>query len=67
MSYKIVRFYSRTIRGKRYAEEFQSKKRTMERGLTLDQAQHHCNDPTTEGTMPKSRGGWKFFDGYYEE
>lgn len=65
MSYKIVRFYSREPAGR--GDHIETKKRTMERGLTLDQAQHHCNDPTTEGTMPKSRGGWKFFDGYYEE
>lgn len=64
MSYKIVRFYSRdTGRG----GHLQSKKRTLERGLTLEEAQAHCNDPATEGTMPKSKGGWKFFDGFYEE
>jgi hypothetical protein len=66
MSYKIVRFYSREPRSGR-GGHIETKKRTMERGLTLDQAQCHCNDPTTEGTMPKSGGGWKFFDGYYEE
>lgn len=64
MSYKIVRFYSRP--GKR-GDHLETKKRTIERGLTLEQVQKHCNDPSTEGTMPPSKGGWKWFDGYYEE
>ncbi len=66
MSYKIVRFYSRMPADPR-RQHLDSKKRTIERGLTLEQAQDHCSDPSTEGTMPKSKGGWKWFDGYYEE
>jgi hypothetical protein len=62
MSYKIVRMY------------FQGGKRTVKRGLTLEQAQAHCQDPETSSrtcTKPrnvrltKERGPW--FDGYEEE
>ena len=65
MSYKIVRFYSRP--GRNAGGHLESKKRTIERGLSLLEVQEHCNDPSTEGTLPKSRGGWDWFDGYYEE
>ena len=44
-----------------------NKKRTMDTGLTLEQVQAHCSDPSTKGKLPKSRGGWEYFDGYYEE
>ncbi len=64
MSYKIVRFYSRPGRP---GGHIQTKKRTLERYVTLEQAQAHCNDPSTAGTLPKSRGSWEYFDGYYEE
>ena len=60
--YKIVRFYGD-----------KSTKRTIETGLTLEQAQAHCNDPETSSitcTSAKSKaitakhGAW--FDGYYQ-
>ena len=61
--YKIVRmFYDRDKR-----------KRTIKTGLTLEQAQAHCNDPETSSrtaTSAKARrytrahGAW--FDGYEE-
>lgn len=64
MSYKIVRMYfNRDI-----------PKRTINRGLTLEQAQKHCKDPeTSSSTCTKSHnkrrtrqlGAW--FDGYTEE
>ena len=61
--YKIVRFFF----GPR-------PKRTIESGLTLEEAQDHCNDPeTSSSTCTSSRrkaytranGPW--FDGYEEE
>ena len=64
MSYKIVRFYQRDGQP---GGHLQHKKRTMDTGLTLEQVQAHCSDPSTSGKLPKSRGGWNFFDGYYEE
>jgi hypothetical protein len=57
--YKIIRMY------------FRGGKRVIDRGLTLEQAQAHCNDPeTSSSTCTKSagkrrtklRGPW--FDGY---
>jgi len=47
MTYKIIRF------------RFKGKNKVIKRGLTLEQAQAHCNDPTTEG--------WGWFDGYEKE
>ena len=46
-TYKIIRF------------RFEGNNRVIKRGLTLDEAQAHCNDPSTSGE------GW--FDGYDEE
>jgi len=60
--YKIVRFY------------FNGRKRVIERGLTLEQAQAHCNDPDTSYKTCSSKtakartrkyGPW--FDGYDKE
>ncbi len=63
MSYKIVRMYQdRNIRG-----------RTLMTGLTLEEAQKHCQDPETSSRTCKSArakartrrcGPW--FDGYEE-
>jgi len=57
--YKIVRFY---------ADERAS--RTIERGLTLEEAQAHCKDPETSSTTASaqkcSRIGGQWFDGYEE-
>ena len=61
-TYKIVRHY------------FNGPKRTVERGLTLEQAQEHCRDPETSSKTCTSaagrrrtseRGPW--FDGYEQE
>ncbi len=61
-TYKIVRFY------------FRRKARTIRRGLTLAEAQRHCNDPetsssTAKGKVARSRtrriGPW--FDGFNVE
>lgn len=63
MSYKIVRHYFRN-----------SKHRTIDTGLTLEEAQAHCRNPETSyNTCTKSHnkrrtremGPW--FDGYTEE
>ena len=60
--YKIVRMF------------FRGGHRTIERGLTLEQAQTHCQNPETSSKTAKSartrryteqRGAW--FDGYEEE
>ncbi len=62
MTYKIVRSY------------FKGGKRTIKRGLTLEEAQAHCKDPETSSrTCMKAahkrrtevHGPW--FDGYTEE
>jgi hypothetical protein len=47
MTYKIIRFTK------------SGAQRTMKRGLTLAEAQKHCNDPATEGET--------WFDGYMKE
>jgi hypothetical protein len=49
MTYRIVRFYRDASR----------RRRVMARGLSLAEAQAHCNDPATAGE------GW--FDGYERE
>jgi hypothetical protein len=64
MSYKIVRHFA----------DPREEKVVITRGLTLEQAQEHCNDPETSSrtaksqyhrNLTKSAGPW--FDGYYEE
>lgn len=63
-TYEIVRFYQRSDLG---AEVLQT-------GLTLEEAQEHCNDPETSSRTATSDeaeartaefGAW--FDGYREE
>lgn len=49
-TYKIIRFYQ-----ERYKQS-----RVIKRGLTLEQAQAHCNNPATE-----KAGVW--FDGFQSE
>lgn len=62
-TYQIVRFYA--TKGQR---------RVLNRGLTLEQAQEHCNNPETSSTTckkwsnvrrTKKYGQW--FDGYQKE
>lgn len=64
MSYKIIRMY----------RDYPEKRRTVKRGLTLEEAQAHCADPETSSTTcelannrlrTKRYGPW--FDGYTEE
>lgn len=64
MSYKIIRHYFRS----------EIPNRTIKRGLTLEEAQEHCNDPETSSRTCKKPqnvrrteecGPW--FDGYTEE
>ena len=65
MSYKIVRNYFNSDKWPR---------RTIETGLTLEEAQEHCQDPETSSSTcqlarnvrrTEERGPW--FDGYTEE
>lgn len=51
MTYKIVRFY---------APHLNKTNRVIQRGLTLEQAQEHCKNPST-----RKAGEW--FDGYDAE
>jgi hypothetical protein len=52
--YKIIRFFSPD-------EQRKGKENyTVRRGLSLEEAQEHCNDP-------KTRREGKYFDGYTEE
>ena len=64
MTYAIVRHFQRA----------DMSSEVVERGLTLEQAQAHCNDPETSSKTGKSNtalaitrqcGEW--FDGYTEE
>ena len=64
MSYKIVRYFA----------DQNKHARTIARGLTLDEAQEHCNDPETSSrtctnstgrARTRKHGAW--FDGYTEE
>jgi hypothetical protein len=64
MSYKIVRFYF----------DAGIRKRVIERGLSLEQAQAHCSDPETSSKTCTSKVGRErtrrvgdWFDGYTEE
>ena len=63
-SYKVIRFYFKRP----------GYRRTIETGLTLEQAQEHCHNPETSSTTctrapnvrrTKQQGPW--FDGYEEE
>ena len=65
--YKIVRFYKRD--SNLYGGHLETKRRTIQTRLTLDQAQAHCNrddTSTLSGAAKKKRGGWDWFDGYTE-
>jgi hypothetical protein len=62
--YKIIRFY--------YKQE--GYRKTIKKGLTLEQAQAHCNDPETSSSTckrpenlrrTKRQGAW--FDGYTDQ
>jgi hypothetical protein len=52
MTYKIVRFYA--------DDSHPDDRKVIETGLTLEEAQNHCNDDSTH-----EAGVW--FDGYDEE
>ena len=63
-TYKIIRFY----------RDHYPSRRTIERGLTLEEAQAHCSDPeTSSSTCTKSAGRRRtrnlgaWFDGYSED
>lgn len=57
--YEIVRHY------------FKGGKRVIERGLTLEEARKHCNDPQTSSSTAKGKDSYtrrvgQWFDGYQE-
>ena len=63
-SYKIVRFYA----------DPKISKRVIDTGLTLEEAQEHCEDPESSSTTCTSSSGRKrtrekgpWFDGFTEE
>ena len=65
MTYKIVRFYR---------DDEELNRTVVTRGLTLEQARAHCNDPETSSSTAtsaeavartKAHGPW--FDGYEED
>jgi len=49
---------------KRFYDVLGMKPRVIKKGLTLQEAQKHCNDPKTSGTR---KDGVKWFDGYTKE
>ena len=74
--YKIVRtYYGKPEHNKFYGEVVHcgARRRTIETGLTLEEAQAHCNDPETSSRtctsaakrrITRKHGEW--FDGYTE-
>jgi hypothetical protein len=56
-TYKVVRKF------------FKGESRTLKTGLTLEEAQEHCEDPETSSSTcthnPEASSPW--FDAYYEE
>ena len=54
-TYKIIRF------------KFCHEKEVIKTGLTLEEAQEHCNDPETRGEMTPNLPDSMWFDGYEEE
>ena len=57
MTYKIVRSY----------EAPNTRSRLIKKGLTLEQAQAHCSDPTTRGVTRRRGIKTRYFDGYDKE
>lgn len=64
MTYKIVRYYA----------DHSKSRRTIETGLTLDEAHEHCNDPqscsktgTNKAALQTTRRNGDWFDGYTAE
>jgi hypothetical protein len=62
--YKVVRFY----------RDYPGKRRTLERGLTLSEAQARCKDPESSSSTCTKRAGkhrtkvmGPWFDGYTRE
>lgn len=60
-TYKVIRFYENSPAGRR----------VIRRGLTLEEAQAHCQDPETSSSTCTSRVGrartkrlGRWFDGY---
>ncbi len=60
-TYKIIRFYDRINRSIECGVSV--KNRTIKKGLTLKEAQAHCQRDDTSGV----KNGTRWFDGYTEE
>lgn len=67
MSYRIVRYYFNALGNGRH-------RRVIATGLTLEQAQEHCNDPQTSSRTCTNKVGrartrkiGQWFDAYEEE
>lgn len=56
-TYRIVRFYA--------DDSHPDHKKEIATGLTLEEAQEHCQSPATEGRDINGKTEW--FDGYYLE
>lgn len=54
-TYRIVRYH------------FENGSETLQTGLTLEEAQEHCNDPATQAPLDPVRNIRPWFDGYREE
>lgn len=52
------------IRRFHFDEDHPDHRKVIARGLTLEEAQAHCQDPSTSGT---DENGNPWFDGYNEE
>lgn len=64
-TYKIIRFYRDNV---------ELNRAVVTRGLTLEQARAHCNDPesssntaTTPEALARTEANGPWFDGYEEE
>jgi len=59
-TYRIVRLY--------FDDNHPEHRTVIATGLTLDEAQAHCQDPATRGPdLPDTNGCPEWFDAYYDE
>jgi hypothetical protein len=74
--YSIVRMYRDPSAPLRWLSDSDPSRRTIKRGLTLDEAQAHCRDPETSSSSCKSAASLKhtaecgydaWMDGYEED
>lgn len=72
MTYKIIRHYIGKINSMGFHSN--SRKRTIDSGLTLEEVQAHCRDPETSSSkctsaesISRTRKHGNWFDGYENE